>query len=153
MFGIEKVIDISNKNRATKELNEYFDTYPRFPSVVVACPGGAYRSWIIPIYLAANKIAVCPLNFEIIDGERKNSGMDYRNLQFTSRENGRIYSSSKDGLIKDVVDMAVLCDDPERNRFDEINRVVDRIAGRIPVLLLEGLEGHFIYFCQRATID
>ncbi|HBP51638.1 MAG: hypothetical protein US68_C0011G0016 [Candidatus Shapirobacteria bacterium GW2011_GWE1_38_10] len=153
MGGIEKIIDLSNKNVATKELGEYFDTYSKFPSAAVACPGGAYRSWIISIYLAANNMAMCPLNFETINGKKKISAIDYRDLWFTSRENGRIYSSSKDGQINSSIDVAVLCDDPERNRSDKIDRVVNRVAGRIPILLLEGMEGNFVYFCQRVTID
>jgi hypothetical protein len=153
MSGIEKIIDLSNKNKATKEVSEYFDTFNKFPLAVVACPGGAYRSCITSIYLAANKMAICPLNFETVNGDIKNSGIGYRDLQFVKRENGKIYSTSKDGLIKDAIAVAVLCDDPERNRSDKINRVIDEIAGRIPILLLEGMEGHFVYFCGRATIE
>jgi hypothetical protein len=145
---IEKIINTHDKWNARRELDDYFIKFSKIPRAVVACPGGVLRSELIATYLEGNKMAVCPLNTRVENKNRMLTALCYKKLTFFSDENNIVYSEDMSRSTKKRVDIAVLCDDHQHGEIHyNINRIIDEIDGKIPILLLEGMEGHFTYFC------
>jgi hypothetical protein len=132
-------IDISDKRTAQRQVEDYFTSYPRLPRAIIACPGGVYRSERISIYLEAKKLAICPFNVKVLGDNVKYAGISFRDLVFGGRQQ--------------LIDTVVLCNDREAGgNTDRQDRVIDEIGEKKPILVLEGMEGHFTYFCSDVGI-
>lgn len=131
----KEIVDISNKKQATREVREYFLSYPNIPETAVACPGGLCRSEMFTFFLIRNKLALCPLNTNFSDNKLYFNGISFIEL--------------KNQLPLKRIDVVVLCSDLESDydliKITEISKEIDY---RIPVLLIKGMEGNFSYFCQ-----
>jgi hypothetical protein len=141
----EKIIDTSTKGTREKIIN-YFNGYRNcggiLPRTVVACPGGLSRSLIFPAFLERNKLAICPWN--IIIGEDNKEF--YKGIKFFNDLDLVIKEH------KDEVDLVVLCSDLISDfDMEKIKTAKEVVPKKTPVLLLKGMEGHFLNLCNSET--
>jgi len=151
---ISGIFDIRDTSTARKQIRDYFETYFDLPQAVVACPGGYLRSQMFATYLEANKLAICPLNVEIVNGVRTFKAISFNNLKFIIKNKVEPCASSGiDSTRENLIDVVVLSGIPTRCPIEKISKVVSEVPGKAPVLVLGGEAGNFYYFCQGVTID